>query len=82
MEPNLASPFTAQEFSNGIAALKNGKAIGLDGISTEELKHFSQQAKNGCLNCLIDAWKPIVFPTSGGNHALLLSKTRQRPFIA
>ena len=40
MEPNLTSPFTAQEFSNGIAALKNCKAIGLDGIFMEELKHF------------------------------------------
>ena len=53
MEPNLTSPFTVKEFSNGIAALKNGKAIGLNGIFTEELKHFGQQAKNGCLNCLI-----------------------------
>ena len=49
MEPNLTSPFTAQEFSNGIAALKNGKAIGLDGIFTEELKHFGQQAKRWLL---------------------------------
>ena len=40
IEPNLTSPFAAQEFSNGIAALKNGKAIGLDGIFTQEPKHF------------------------------------------
>ena len=33
MEPNLTSQFTAQEFSNGIAALKNGQAIAFDGIS-------------------------------------------------
>ena len=49
MEPNLTSPFTAQEFSNGIGALKNGKAIGLDGIFTEELKHFGQQAEKWLL---------------------------------
>ena len=49
LEPNLTSPFTAQEFSNGIVALKNGKAIGLDGIITEELKHFGQQAKKWLL---------------------------------
>ena len=49
MEPNPTSPFTALEFSNGIAALKNGKAIGLDGIFTEELKHFGQQAKKWSL---------------------------------
>ena len=45
MEPNLTSPFTAQEFSNGIAAVKNGKAIDLDGIFTKELKHFDQRDK-------------------------------------
>ena len=49
MEPNLTSPFTAQEFSNDIAALKNGQAIGFDGIFTEELKHFGQQAKKWSL---------------------------------
>ena len=49
MEPNPTSLFTAQEFSNGIAALKNGKAIGLDGIITEELKHFGQPAKKWLL---------------------------------
>ena len=49
MELNLTSPFTAQEFSNGIATLKNGKAIDLDGIYTEELKHFGQQAINWLL---------------------------------
>ena len=80
MEPNLTLPFTAQEFSNGIAALKNGKAIGLDGIFTEELKHFGQQAKKRFLNCLIDAWKPIAFPRSGGNHALLLSQNQAKTF--
>ena len=80
MKPNLTSPFTAQEFSNVIAALKNGQAIGLNAIFKEELKHFCQQAKNGCLNCLIDAWKPIAFPRSGGNHALLLSQNQAKTF--
>ena len=49
MEPNLTSPFRAQEFSNSITALKNGKAIGLDDIFLEELKHFGQQAKKWLL---------------------------------
>ena len=49
MEPNLTSPFTAQEFCNGMAALKNGKAIDLDGIFTQEVKHFGQQAKKWLL---------------------------------
>ena len=56
MEPNLTSPFTAQEFSNGIAALKNDKAIGLDGIFKEELKHFGQQAKK----CLLEMFNRCV----------------------
>ena len=55
MEPYLISPFTAQEFSNGIGALKNGK-IGLDGIFMEELKHFGQQAKK----CLLELFKQCV----------------------
>ena len=49
IKPNPTSPFTAQEFFNGIAALKNGRAIGLDGIFTEELKRFSQPAKKWLL---------------------------------
>ena len=49
MELNLTSPFTAQEFSNDIAALKNEQAIGFDGIFMEELKHFGQQAKQWLL---------------------------------
>ena len=49
MEPNLTSPFTAQELSNDIAALKNGQAIGFNAIFTEELKHFGQQAKKWLL---------------------------------
>ena len=49
MKANLTSPFINQEFSNGIAAFKNGKAIGLDGIFTKQLKHFSQQAKKRLL---------------------------------
>ena len=80
MEPNLTSPFTAQEFSNGIAALKNGKAIGLDGIFTEELNTSASKLRNGCLNCLIDAWKPITFPRSGGNHALMLSQNQANTY--
>ena len=49
IEPNLTSPFTAQEFSNDIAVFKNGQAIAFDAIFTEELKHFGQQAKQWLL---------------------------------
>ena len=66
MKPNLTSPFTAQKFSNGIAALKNGQAIGFNAIFTEELKHFGQQAKKWLLelfnrfvetNCIPKIWR-------------------------
>ena len=85
MEPNLTSPFTAQEFSNGIAALKNGKAIGLDGIFTEELKTFGQQAKkwllelfNRCVetNYIPKIWRKsrvIALPKPGKDLSLLKS---------
>ena len=73
MESNLTSPFTAQEFSNGIAALKNG-------IFTEELNTSASKLKNGCLKCLIDARKPITFPRSGGNHTLLLSQNQANTY--
>ena len=56
MEPNLTSQFTAQEFSNDIAALKNGQAISFDAIFTEELKHFGQQAKK----CLLELFNRSV----------------------
>ena len=53
IEPNLTLPFTAEEFFDGIAALKNGKAIGLDGIFTKEPKHFGQLAKKWLLELFI-----------------------------
>ena len=85
MESNLTSPFTVQEFSNSIAALKNGKAIDLDGIFTEELKHFGQQAKqwflelfNRCVetNRIPKIWRKsrvVVLPKPGKD--LLLPKS-------
>ena len=60
MKPNLTCLYTAQEFSNGVAALKSGKAIGLDGIFTEELKHFGQQAKKWLLK-LFNPFRIIRF---------------------
>ena len=81
-EPNLLSPFTAQEFSDGIAALSNGKAIGLDGIFTEELKHFDQRAKKWLLelfnrrletNCIPKIWRKsrvIALPKPGKDLSL------------
>ena len=82
MGPNLTSPFTAQEFSNGIAPLKNGMAIGLNGIFTEELKYFGQQAKkwllelfNRCVETNRIPWiwwksRVIAFPKPGKDLSL------------
>ena len=80
MEPNLISPSTAHQLSNGIAALKKGKAIGLDGIFTEDLKHFGQRAKKWLLELLNRCvetnpkicWKSrvIALPKSGKNLSL------------
>ena len=46
---NLTSPFTSQELNDAITTLKTGKAIGLDGIFTEELKHFGLVARKWLL---------------------------------
>ena len=82
MEPNLTSLFTAQEFSNGIATLKNGTVIGLEGIFPEELKDFGQQAKkwlhelfNRCVetNCIPKIWRKsrvIALPKPGKDLSL------------
>ena len=44
-EPKFTRPFTEEELNTGIKCLKNGKAIGLDKISVEEIKHFGLKAR-------------------------------------
>ena len=55
-EPKSTRPFTEEELNTGIKSLKNGKAIGLDNISVEEIKHFGLKARKWLLqffkNCL------------------------------
>ena len=46
--PNNA--FFSDKLNAGINALKNGKAIGLDGIFTKEVKHFGPLVKMWILN--------------------------------
>ena len=36
----LTKPFSPEELNTSINTLKNGKAIGLDNIFTEDIKHF------------------------------------------
>ena len=38
--PGHTRPMTMEELENGISSLKPGKAIGLDDISTEQIKNF------------------------------------------
>ena len=55
-EPESTRPFTEEELNSGIKSLTNGKAIGLDNISVEEIKHFGLKARKWLLqffnNCL------------------------------
>ena len=74
-------PLTMEELDDGISSLKLGKAIGLDDISTEQIKHFGVNVKkwliqlyNQCMSThrLPKIWKKIPYTCS--------SETRERPF--
>ena len=46
----LTTQFSLDELNAGIKVLNNGKAIGLDGIFMEEIKHFGPLVKIRLLN--------------------------------
>ena len=48
-DSRFTTPFTMAELEAGISTLKPGKAIGLDNISTEEIKNFGPEAKRWLL---------------------------------
>ena len=58
-------PFTEEDLNTGIKSLKNGKAIGLDNISVEEIKHFGLKARKWLLqffnNCLFQQKIPRIW---------------------
>ena len=64
-EPNSTRPFTEEELNTGIKSLKNGKAIGLDNISVEEIKHFGLKARKWVLqflnNCFFQRKIPRIW---------------------
>ena len=64
-EPESTRPFTEEELNSGIKSLTNGKAIGLDNISVEEIKHFGLKARKWLLqffnNCLFQQKIPRIW---------------------
>lgn len=61
----LTEPFTPEELNINIKALKNGKAIGLDNMFTEEIKHFGPLTLNLVLelmnNCMMTRNIPKIW---------------------
>ena len=48
-DPGHTRPLTMEELNTGISSLKPGKAIGLDNISTEQIKNFGPVARKWLL---------------------------------
>ena len=48
-DPVLTSSFSEEELYAGIQSMKKGKAVGLDNIFVEEVKHFGPNAKSWLL---------------------------------
>ena len=43
-EQSIVYPFTEEEYRKGIATLKNNKAVGIDNVLVEQLKHLVPRA--------------------------------------
>ena len=50
-DPSHTRPMTMEEQEKVISTLKPGKAIGLDNISTEQIKNFAPEQRNGYSSC-------------------------------
>ena len=50
--PDQIDPFTLKELEVAISHLKNGKAAGLDGITTELIKHFGERTRSWILDLM------------------------------
>jgi len=48
-DPIFTRPLSEEELNDGIKCMKNGKAVGLDNIFVEEVKHFGPKTKNWIL---------------------------------
>ena len=71
-----------EELEAGIPTLKPGKAIGLDHISTEQLKHLGPEAKKWLLsfynNCLTTHRLPTIWKKA---HVTTLLKPGKDPVV-
>ena len=73
---------TMEELEKGIASLKPGKAIGLDNISTEQIKNFGPAAKDWLLqlynHCLATLKLPKIWKKA---HVMALLKPEKDPSV-
>ena len=80
--PGFTQPFTMEELDTAISSLKPGKAVGLDNISTEQIKNFGPKTKNWLLqlynSCLSTNKLPKIWKKS---HVLALLKPGKDPSV-
>ena len=81
-DPGHTRPMTMGELDTGISSLKPGKAIGLDNISTEQIKNFGPAAKKWLLqlynHCLTTRKLPKIWKKA---HVMALLKPGKDPSI-
>ena len=81
-DPGHTRPMTMEELEKGISTLKPGKAIGLDNISTEQIKNFGPVTKKWLLqlynHCLTTHKLPKIWKKA---HVIALLKPGKDPSI-
>ncbi|KAJ4925239.1 hypothetical protein JOQ06_017974 [Pogonophryne albipinna] len=79
-DPDFTRQLTMEELEGGISILKPGKAIGLDTIATEQIKHFGHKAKTWLLQlyneCLTTHKLPNIWKKA---HIIALLKPGKEP---
>lgn len=80
-DPGFTRPLTMEEMEARISTLKPGKAIGLDHIATEQIKHFGLKAKTWLLqlynDCVMTPKLPNIWKKA---HTIALLKPGKDPF--
>ena len=62
-EQSDLTPFTIEELNDAICSLCNNKALGIDEINNEMLKHYGMEAKNRLLELTNDLLTQNEIPT-------------------